>query len=85
MPILASDIRGNRDLVTQGVGGYLYAPHDTDGFADGIERLCADPALCKRMRNENLSRAKRYDLSAVMPQYEAIYFRDDTAAKEADT
>ncbi len=84
MPILASDIRGNRDLVTQGVGGCLYAPHDTAGFADGIERLCAAPALCKRMGNENLSRAKRCDLSAVMPQYEAIYFRNDPTEKETD-
>lgn len=84
MPVLASDIRGSRDLITPGVGGYLYAPHDTDGFADGIKRLCADPALCARMGNENLLRAKRYDLSVVMPQYEAIYFRDDTAAKETD-
>jgi glycosyltransferase involved in cell wall biosynthesis len=42
-PVLASDIEGNRSLVTDGVTGLLY--RDAGDFRDKAGMLIADPAL----------------------------------------
>jgi hypothetical protein len=36
LPVVASKIRGNEDLIEEG-GGFLLSPKDEDGFADAIE------------------------------------------------
>lgn len=42
LPCIASDIRGNGDLIVDGVGGYLKEPEDVDGLAEVIAVLAAD-------------------------------------------
>lgn len=39
LPVVASDIRGNRDLIVHGKGGLLVEPHDVAGFAWAISEL----------------------------------------------
>jgi glycosyltransferase involved in cell wall biosynthesis len=49
LPVLASDIGGMRELVADGVTGFLVPPGDSKALADRIERLLAEPALRERM------------------------------------
>ena len=76
-PVLASDVRGNRDLIENGIGGFLYEPLDAKGFSEGIARLSENKSLCEQMGKLNREKALQYDLSAVMPEYEKLYFRDE--------
>lgn len=38
LPVVASKIRGNTDIVKGGINGYLVDCQDVDGFAKGIEK-----------------------------------------------
>jgi glycosyltransferase involved in cell wall biosynthesis len=49
LPVLASDIGGIRELVTDGVTGFLVPPGDSDALAQRVGRLLAEPALRDRM------------------------------------
>ncbi len=49
LPVLASDIGGMRELVADGVTGFLVSPGDSMALAERIERLLAAPELRERM------------------------------------
>lgn len=73
LPCLVSRIRGNVDLIEDGVGGYLYAPSDSKGFAEGIRRLLGSPELRVSMGQANLKTIQKYDVRVVEKQIEDIY------------
>lgn len=45
LPIVGSDVGGIGRNVEHKTNGFLYEPHDIDGFSSGIERLANDPDL----------------------------------------
>ncbi len=49
MPVVASDIRGNRELVVHGETGYLVPIGDRAGFARFAHKILDDPALAARL------------------------------------
>jgi glycosyltransferase involved in cell wall biosynthesis len=49
VPVVASDIPGNRDLVIHEQTGFLVDVGDRGGFAQRAEQLLDDPALAKRL------------------------------------
>lgn len=73
LPIVCSSIRGNRDLVEDGIGGYLVEPTDINGFVEAINKLIENPELRYRMRNNNLSKVKMFDKERVKAQMRVIY------------
>ncbi|MBQ1934778.1 MAG: glycosyltransferase family 4 protein [Clostridia bacterium] len=73
LPCVASKIRGNVDLIEDGVGGYLRAPNDVDGFAEAILKIVSDDVLRAKMRECNLETIKRYDVSVVEQELREIY------------
>lgn len=48
IPTLAYDIRGNRELIENGIQGTLVSPGDVDGLIQSIERYLDDVNLRKR-------------------------------------
>lgn len=77
LPVVASKVRGNRDLIVKKKGGFLYAPDDVEGFARGIQRLISNEALRLSMGAVNRERVGRYDLKKVKKRLAKIYFSDD--------
>lgn len=73
LPCIASRIRGNTDLLEDGVGGYLMDPDDVDGIADKIRVLSADRELREKMKQANLERIKDFDVKVVKKRIEKIY------------
>lgn len=73
LPCIVSDIRGNRDLIDEGKGGYLVSPTDADGFATAIENLMANPDKAKTMSHWNLNRIKDFDVDIVRKRIKEIY------------
>jgi glycogen synthase len=49
LPVVASDVGGNNDLVHPGETGFLFDLTDTDGLRRALARLHDDPALRSRM------------------------------------
>ena len=73
LPCIASNIRGNIDLIAEGKGGFLCTPTDSDAFAGAINALAADDQLCQKMSEFNLNRIKDFDVTIVREELRKIY------------
>ena len=72
LPLICSDIRGNRDLVVP-QGGMLVRPDDTAGFAGALSTLASSGTMRAEMAAHNLQRIKDFDLRLVVDQLKSIY------------
>lgn len=73
LPCIASKVRGNADLVEEGVGGFLIHPDDIDGFSEAINILASDKELREKMGKNNKAIIKRYDVKNVKKEMLSIY------------
>lgn len=73
LPCIASEIRGNVDLIASGSGGYLCASNSVEEFSEAINKLSNDANLKKKMSDYNLEEIKKYDISVVKKEIEKIY------------
>jgi len=73
LPIIATDVRGNRDLVKNGENGYLLPLDDVEQTAIAIERLIDSEDLRRSMGEKSKELVKQYDLKNIIPQMEEIY------------
>jgi glycosyltransferase involved in cell wall biosynthesis len=80
LPVLASDVGGNREAVRHGVNGYLSPRADAAGLAAHIRRLAAEPALRASL---GLASRRLYEQSFQLPimvAKTAVVYRDVLAA-----
>ena len=73
LPIVASKIRGNSDLIDSGKGGYLVRPTDADGFAKAIVSVIKKKKKTESMENYNFEKIKEYSKEKVMNQMAELY------------
>lgn len=73
LPIVASNIRGNIELVDSNQGGYLVDPNDVDGFVSSINKLINDSKKQEQMRKYNLEKIQKYSIEAVTKQMADMY------------
>ena len=73
LPCIVSDIRGNRDLIENGKGGYLVPPTDANGFADAIDKIASNASLRESMQEYNLHKIRQFDLEIVKSAMLDIY------------
>lgn len=73
LPIVASAIRGNTDLIDDGRGGFLVASDDAAGFADAIRKIMAEPEIREQMKRYNLKKIQNYSIEAVSNQMAELY------------
>lgn len=72
LPCVASEIRGNVDLIDQ-EGGYLCRPDDVGGFAKGIKILSCNPEKRENFGRHNQTVMKAFDIHKVMEMISGIY------------
>lgn len=72
LPVVASKIRGNEDLIEEG-GGFLLSPQDEDGFADAIEKLISSGSLRRKMGEYNREAVRKYSTEPVCEALLEIY------------
>ncbi len=73
LPCVVSDIRGNRDLIQDGKGGFLCGCDDIPQIAQSLNRLLADNNLRGRMGSYNREAVKAFDYAQVDEEMRAIY------------
>lgn len=64
MPVVASRIRGNVDLIDEGKGGYMCDTYDVHQYANSIQKLL-EIEKQKLFGNYNIIKIKEYDISAI--------------------
>ena len=73
LPCIASKIRGNVDIIEDGVNGYLCDTMDYVSFAEKINVLSSDEDLRKEISKANIEKIKEYDVSVVEEEIGNIY------------
>ena len=72
LPIVASKIRGNVDLIKES-GGFLLSPDDVDGFKNALEKILSDADMRKKMGDFNTVEARKYSYEAIEEAILGIY------------
>jgi phosphatidylinositol alpha-mannosyltransferase len=72
-PIVASDIPGYRDVVTNGVEGLLVERQNPGALADALSRLLNSPDLRASMRRAGQQKAQRFDWPRVAGDVFSFY------------
>jgi len=74
LPVLATRVGGNAELVAEGGSGLLVAPGSAEALADGLLRLTADREAARQMGRHGFERAReRFSLEAMVAAYDALY------------
>ena len=73
LPCVASRIRGNVDLIEDGVNGFLCDPNDAEGFAEKINLLAANAALREKMGGSNRMTIQKFSTETVVKEMQNIY------------
>ncbi|MCC4722358.1 glycosyltransferase family 4 protein [Salinicoccus sp. RF5] len=69
LPVICSDIRGNKDLINDGINGYLSNPRDVNGFANSIDKIMNNKVISKSMIKENKTTIEKYGIDNVLNTY----------------
>ena len=77
LPIVASKIRGNTDLLGENEGGIFFNPAETNEFTNAIKDLYKDSKKCKQYGERNLEYVKNFDVEIVKKQFQEIYKQFD--------
>lgn len=74
LPCIVSDIRGNKDLIEDKVGGFLCDPMSIMGYAQKINVLLQSKQDRMLMGQTNSQKAKAFDVMAVNEKMRNIYY-----------
>jgi sugar transferase (PEP-CTERM/EpsH1 system associated) len=84
LPVIATAVGGNLELVEDGANGRLVPPGDSAAMAQALIAYAADPALRERHGRESRARAEReYSLRRMLSDYESLYRNEFICLGEA--
>lgn len=74
LPMVATDVGGNREAVVDGETGFIVPPADPDALADLLLRLLEDPCLAQKMGQAGRQRIETYfTLDRMVRETERFY------------
>ena len=76
-PIVATDVRGNSDLIENGINGYKIKLNDSDTMAEKLLELYNNPQLAEKMAQEAVKMSKKYSIENVNKSLADIYKKYD--------
>lgn len=71
--IVATDVRGNNDLVDNGRNGYLVKLNNSQEMAEAVLKLYNNPELIENFRKQNHNMVKKYSVDNVIHHMLSIY------------
>lgn len=72
-PVIATDVRGHRDLIQNGVNGFLVKQGDRAAFGIAVKQLCEDEALRYAFGRAGIEKSRVFTLEVVMSQMREVY------------
>ncbi|MFC4620069.1 glycosyltransferase family 4 protein [Camelliibacillus cellulosilyticus] len=73
LPVIASQNRGHRELIEDGVNGYLIPINDTEQFLPMLLQLYRSKSLCETMGLASLKRIDAFSVENIAAELKAIY------------
>lgn len=71
--IVATDVRGNRDVVKDGFNGYIVALNDDDKMAQKIIELINNPDIVEVFKNNNLKIVQNFSTESINNEMLKLY------------
>lgn len=75
LPVVATNVRGNRDLVGHRKNGFLVKVGDAPALAEALRALATDEGLRRRLGEEGRAKVRDYALEGVVEEMGTIYAR----------
>lgn len=76
LPVIATDVGGNADLVLHGVTGQIVPAGDADAIARSLVQLATSPILAEKMGRAGRQRIlEKFSLDAMVGTYQGLYDR----------
>jgi glycosyltransferase involved in cell wall biosynthesis len=76
LPVIATDVGGNADLVLHGVTGHVVAVADVEAIAQSLVFFATSPQLAKKMGQSGRLRVlEKFSLDAMVATYQGLYDR----------
>jgi glycosyltransferase involved in cell wall biosynthesis len=73
VPVVASDVPGNRDLIEGGASGWLVPPQDAGALADALIAALLDRQRAYRYACAAQASLARFSMPAIAGQYQQLY------------
>lgn len=73
LPVIASNIRGNSDLIDRKKGGYLVAATDTEGYVKAIDKMEKNKDRLKGIKQYNLGKIKQYRTEHIVAKMAKLF------------
>jgi glycosyltransferase EpsD len=73
LPIIASDVRGHREMIKHGLNGFLYKHNNQSDFVKFISLLYQDKDLRERLGQQSKEIAKRFTIDKAVTSMTDIY------------
>jgi len=74
LPVIVSDVGGNRDAVVDGESGLVIPPRDVESFVNAALKLLSHPTLAQQMGEAGAARVRQcFALQTMIDQVSAIY------------
>ena len=81
LPVIATRVGGNAELVDHGRTGEVVPADDVDALAQALVRMATDPARAAAMgRAGRAEEERRFSLQAMVAAYQGLYDRQLAAA-----
>jgi glycosyltransferase involved in cell wall biosynthesis len=76
LPVIASNVGGNVELIEHNINGFLFSPENTDRLAQCILNLCRDQATRSKFSDNTRQKFKsKYSIETALNQYHTLYYK----------
>lgn len=73
VPVVATDVDGAADIITDGINGFLVPPRDIDSFAQRIIFLLEHPEEADKMSKRGKQGLEEFDIRDMVKRQEELY------------
>lgn len=73
LPVIASNIEGPADIITDGFDGLLFECGSPERLAEKISAVMRNPKMAEELRTNGLATSVKYDISVMRDRYAEIY------------
>ncbi|MGG1514139.1 glycosyltransferase family 4 protein [Paenibacillus oryzisoli] len=73
-PMVVTDVRGSRELVSSGVNGYVVPVGGDQETIQALQLLYSNQELRREMGRNSYAQASQYDLKQIMAMLDEVYF-----------